>query len=73
MKAAADFWRTGALLKAGEEKAGGAEVEEVTGLDCAGAVGSVAGILGLVSGGGTTTEVVGTTGGTVALVGVVVG
>ena len=87
MNAVADFWRTGALLKAGEEEAGGAEVEELIGLDCAGAVGSVAGelgsvdgtigsvagIVGLVVGGGTATEVVETTGEAVALVGGAVG
>jgi hypothetical protein len=60
-------------LNAGEEEAGCAEVEEVTGLDCAGALGSVAGIVGLVAEGGTTIEVVETTGGIVALVGGAVG
>ena len=84
------MWRAGALLKAGEET-GGATVEEVTGVDTSGAVGSVAGTLGSIAGGdttdvetiggmvglvvegGTTIEVVETTGGIVGLMGGVVG
>jgi hypothetical protein len=46
IKATADFWRVGALLKIGEEEAGGAEVEEETGLESSGVVGSVGGAVG---------------------------
>mgnify|MGYP007007031275 CR=1 FL=1 len=61
MNTAADWWITEALLKAGDEETLGAELNEVTRVDCSGAVSSVAE-------GGTATEVVETTGGVVCSV-----